>query len=154
MLRPDDDERAIEIPARALLEQILIQLNLVEVLYLRLVGLQARRLAHAELETVLQPEVARIQAELRCAQAELERLGCRVRADGLAPERPVAPPRPGTGCAFLRFRISWLLKEPSQAAAGGPQRRSLAGPCQRLLLRGSRSRCVHPQGIQRGRQGS
>ena len=89
MQRRDDDEHADENSARALLEQILIQISLVEVLYLRLVGLEARRLADAELETVLQPEAERIQDELRCARAELERLGSRVRADDRAPGRPV-----------------------------------------------------------------
>jgi hypothetical protein len=38
---------------------------------------------------VLQPEAERIQDELRLAQAELERLGCRVSAESFAPERPV-----------------------------------------------------------------
>ncbi len=61
---------------RARLHRMRVQLALVEVLYLRLIGLQARRTADPELETELAPEALLLEEELRTAQAELERLGC------------------------------------------------------------------------------
>jgi hypothetical protein len=63
--------------ARVLLERVLAQLQLVEVLYLRLIGLQTRRLAQPELESELLSEARKVEAELRLAQEELELLGCR-----------------------------------------------------------------------------
>lgn len=81
---PDDDS------TRHLLERLLVQLNLVEVLYLRLVRIQARRLAHPEQEE-LKAEAVRTEDELRIAQAELEELG--VRAKGEHVRATVLPPR-------------------------------------------------------------
>lgn len=61
---------------RMQLDRMRIQLVLVEVLYLRLIGLQARRAADPHLEAELASEVAELEQELRAAHDELERLGC------------------------------------------------------------------------------
>lgn len=81
---PDDDS------TRHLLERLLVQLNLVEVLYLRLVRIQARRLAHPEQEE-LKAEAVRTEDELRIAQADLEELGVRVKEEHV--RATVLPPR-------------------------------------------------------------
>ena len=57
------------------LHRLRVQLALVEVLYLRLVALQSRRLASPEQERELAPEALRLEAELARANQELERLG-------------------------------------------------------------------------------
>lgn len=60
---------------RAELHRLRVQLALVEVLYLRLIALQARRLADPDLDHELAPEVLRLETELALARQELERLG-------------------------------------------------------------------------------
>lgn len=60
---------------RTELHRLRVQLALVEVLYLRLIALQARRLADPDLDHELAPEVLRLETELALARQELERLG-------------------------------------------------------------------------------
>lgn len=67
---------------RAELHRLRVQLALVEVLYLRLVALQSRRLACPEQEPELALEALRLEAELARANEELERLGWSVGGRG------------------------------------------------------------------------
>lgn len=71
---------------RAHLERILTQIHLVELLYLRVVGLHARSMGDLEQARLLAPELERVERELRAAQAELERLGFPV--TDVDPDRP------------------------------------------------------------------
>jgi len=73
---PDGNDEARGLAElRAEMHRLRVQLVLVEVLYLRLVALQARRLADPAQELTLAPEAARLEAELACARTELERQG-------------------------------------------------------------------------------
>jgi len=74
---------------RTRLHRMRVQLSLVEVLYLRLIGLQARRAADPRLEIELTSEVLGLERELQAAQTELERLGCSLSwRDFLGPALP------------------------------------------------------------------
>lgn len=84
MLDPQASQFPGEGSPRELLERLLMQINLVEVLHLRLVGIQARRLTSPEQEPKLRMEAVGVEDELRSAQAELERLGSRLRAEVIA----------------------------------------------------------------------
>ena len=82
MIDPRDSERPEGQPdSEALVElrdelhRLRMQLVLVEVLYLRLVALQARRLADPELEHELAPEIVNLESELARARNELQRRG-------------------------------------------------------------------------------
>lgn len=82
VIRPGNhgDERRDDGPhhlgeLRAALHRLRVQLALVEVLYLRLVALQARRLSSPESELELAQEALRLEGELASANRELERLG-------------------------------------------------------------------------------
>lgn len=92
MLDPHASQPPDEGTVRERLARLLVQIQLTEVLYLRLVGIEVHRLAGPEQDARLRAESLRLERELRAAQTELERLG-----RGLRVENDALPPRPGPG---------------------------------------------------------